>query len=428
MLDVVEQLIEDTAKVAASPLWSLSDVDLATAVQAAHRLEQQAAAVTARLVHQAVVRGLPASHGHRSTAGWLRSHLRLDPYPARELTEQAAVLATHPEIEQAVLAGEVDLRQAVVIAEVVGAIPETLRDIVEPGETPPESAPIMAAAQARLIESAGRFPAYQLRRLGERILAHVAPEVAELADEAALRRQEARAQAKRFLTLSLPVDGVVRVSGSLGVEDAAVVAAALHPLCRPIVGDTRSPGQRRADALVDLCNLALRTGDLPQDGGERPQVAVTVSFDPLTQSLGTGALDNGERVSAQAARRLACDGRILPLVLGSAGQVLDAGRSRRLATGPLRRALVARDRGCAFPDCDRPPRWCDAHHFDHWSQGGATKLDNLVLLCRRHHQALHDPRSGWQARLAGDGLPEFVPPPWIDLAQRPRRNLYHPRK
>jgi hypothetical protein len=428
MVEVVERLLEDTAKAAASPLWSLSDLEVATALHTAHRLEQQAAALKARLVHQAVTRALPAVHGHRTTAGWLRRHLRLDPYPARELAEQAAALAGNPGVEQAVLAGAVDLRQAQVIAEVVDVIPETLQDLAGPGETPPASAPIVAAAQDRLVELAAQFPAYQLRRLGERILAHVAPEIADRADELALRRQQARADAKRSFTLSLPVDGVVRVSGSLGVEDAAVVAAALHPLCRPVPGDARSPGQRRADALVDLCAMALRGGELPADGGEPPQVAVTVPYDPVTQSLGVAVLDNGERVSAETARRLACDGRILPLVLGGAGQVLDAGRSRRSATGPLRRALVARDRGCAFPDCDRPARMCDAHHLVHWSHGGTTALDNLVLLCRHHHRSLHDSRTGWQVRMAGDGLPEFVPPRWIDLARRPRRNLYHPRK
>lgn len=249
---------------------------------------------------------------------------------------------------------------------------------VAPTIDPLSYARIADDAQSVLIEMAGRFPAYQLRRLGERILAHVAPEIADRADEIALRRQEKRAHRKRFVTLSQPVDGMVRFAGALSVEDAATVTAALQPLCGPIPGDPRTPGQRRADALVDVCRLALRTGELPDDGGEPPQVAVTIPFDPLTARLLGGALDNGQRLSAESARRLACDARILPLVLGGHSQILDAGRSRRLATGPLRRALIARDRGCAFPDCDRPPRWCDAHHLTPWSVGGLTKLDNAA--------------------------------------------------
>ena len=282
-------------------------------------------------------------------------------------------------------------------------------------------------AEAALIDRAAQFPAHQLRRLGERILAHVAPEIADRADEATLRRLEARASRRRTLTLSQPREGLVHLFGTFSVEDAAVLHAALQPLCTPAAGDERSAGQRRADALVDVCRLALRTGQLPEHGGEPPQVTVTIPYDPLTATLGTATADNGERLSADTARRLACDARILPIVLGGAGQVLDAGRSRRLATGPLRQALHPRDRGCAFPGCDRPPRWCDAHHLRPWSAGGRTSLDNLVLLCRLHHRTLHDPSSGWTARLARDDLPEFVPPPWTDPAQRPRRNLYHPR-
>jgi len=211
------------------------------------------------------------------------------------------------------------------------------------------------------------------------------------------------------------------------VEDAAIVSAALQPLCGPVPDDGRSIPQRRADALVDVCRLALRTGDLPRDGGEPPQLAVTLRFDALTATLGQGLLPDGERISSAVARRLACDAQILPIVLGGASQVLDAGRARRLAAGALRRALAVRDGGCAFPGCDRPIRWTDAHHLTPWSAGGATRLDNLVLLCRHHHRTIHDSGSGWTARLGPDRLPEFSPPPWIDPSQRTRRNLYHPR-
>jgi hypothetical protein len=180
-------------------------------------------------------------------------------------------------------------------------------------------------------------------------------------------------------------------------------------------------GQRRADALVEVCRLALNTGDLPVNGGDRPQVTVTIPFDLLLAQLGAATLDTGERLSPAQARRLACDAQILPAVLGGEGQVLDVGQSRRLFTGPLRRALVLRDRGCAFPGCDRPHRWADGHHIRSWVDGGPTSLDNAVLLCRHHHH------SDWTVRLGHDGMPEFIPPACIDLHQRPRRNVYHRR-
>jgi hypothetical protein len=218
---------------------------------------------------------------------------------------------------------------------------------------------------------------------------------------------------------------MVRVSGMLSVADAATVHAALDPLCTPQAGDTRTPAQQRADALVDICGLALRTGQLPDNGGEPPQVAVSVTFDALTRSLGRGHLDTGEQLTAEAVRRLACDARILPIVLGGPGQILDAGRTRRLAIGPLRRALVVRDGGCAFPTCDRPPRWCESHHLSHWADGGNTDLDNLVLLCGHHHGQIH--RGDWTVQMAADRLPEFTPPAYVDQTRRPRRNMFHRR-
>jgi uncharacterized protein DUF222/HNH endonuclease len=422
----MQQVNESAAKLAAAPLWPLSDDELTDMLLVAHRLEQTAAALQARLVHQAETRGLPAASGHRSTKGWLRNLLRIDPQPARELTEHAAALAGSPALEQAVLDGHIDLRQAAVIAATVAAVPADLDGCADVSLA--ETGRIAERAQAALLEMAARLPAYQLRRVGERILAHVAPHLADEADQAALARQDARAQQRRAFTLSLPVDGLVRLSGVLGAEDAATVRAALHPLCAPIPGDERSAAQRRADALIDVCKLALRTGQLPESGGEPPQVTVTVAYDPLVRALGAASTDTGERLPAATARRLACDARILPVVLGADGQILDAGRTSRLATGPLRRALHVRDQGCAFPDCDRPPRWTDAHHITPWADGGATTLDNLVLLCRYHHRLVHHRTAGWQIRLGADRRPDFIPPPAVDPQQRPRRNLYHLRQ
>ena len=420
----VEQLSLDAAKAAAVPLWPLSDDELTSMLQVAHRLEVAAGVLQARLVQQAETRGVPVAQGYRSTAGWVRGVLRLDPQPARELIEHATALAGNPVVQQAVLDGRIDLRQAAVITATVAAIPD---DLVEHDVSVADTERIARQAETVMIDWAARLPAYQLRRVGERILTHVAPQLAEEAERVALARQEARAQRCRGLTLSLPIEGQVRVSGVLTVEDAATVQAALHPLCTPIPGDDRSPAQRRADALVDVCRLALRTGQLPEDGGEAPQVSVTVAYDPITRALGAATTDTGLRLPADTARRLACDARILPVVLGGDGQILDAGRTRRTATGALRRALHVRDRGCAFPDCDRPARWTDAHHIRAWTDGGPTDLDNLVLLCRHHHRLIHQPDAGWEIRLGADRRPDFIPPPTVDLAREPRRNLYHLR-
>ena len=185
----------------------------------------------------------------------------------------------------------------------------------------------------------------------------------------------------------------------------------------------RSPAQRRADALVEVCRLVLACDRLPDNGGSRPQLAVTVNFDVLRQQLGVATLDTGEVLSPTAVRRLACDAMIIPAVFATTGEVLDLGRRRRLFTGPIRQALILRDRGCAFPGCDRPPRWTDGHHIISWLDGGDTDLSNGVLLCEHHHRLIH--HSPWQVRIRTDGMPEFIPPTYVDPLQRPQRNLYH---
>ena len=472
MLAILKRLRDDADKCAEALLWSMSDTDLVTAVEQVHRLEQTLAAVKLHLIGEVDRRDIATSLQARDTAGWLRWRLRLDPRTARQLVDQAAAMRRHPAVDAALCAGTIHLRQAAAICDAVDALPTPVElataaeqaittesataaelastpelaaapasggDLASDGsrgdadpatvgeaEAVVSAAELAAAAEAALLGFAADFAPGPLRRLGARILDHVAPEVADRLDAIALEREERRARRQRGLTLSPPAGGLVRVHGHLTVEDATVVSAALDPLsCPGTDADSRSPAQLRADALVEICRLAMRTGELPNSGGEHPQLAVTVAYDPLTRALGAGRLDGGDRLSPAAVRRLACDAQVLPVVLGGAGQVLDAGRARRLATGPLRRALVVRDRGCSFPDCDRPPRWCDGHHIRSWTAGGPTTLSNLVLLCRRHHRLIHE--GDWTVRIAADGLPEFIGPPVLGAPRCPRRNKYHRR-
>jgi len=176
---------------------------------------------------------------------------------------------------------------------------------------------------------------------------------------------------------------------------------------------------------VEVCRLANACGEVPENGGDRPQVVVTVEFDKLRAQLGAGLLDDGGQLSPAAVRQMACDAEILPVVLGGTGQVLDVGRERRLITGAIRRALVVRDKGCAFPGCGRPPRWCHGHHVRHWSAGGESCVDNAVLLCGYHHRLIH--HSEWEVRMV-DRLPVFVPPSYLDKERRPVPGGYRRRQ
>ncbi|MEV4656107.1 DUF222 domain-containing protein [Micromonospora sp. NPDC049301] len=416
MIDALEQAEAAVAACFDTAAWAATEHDLVAALDAAHRLEQRLAAVKLSLVRELDGRGTATAQGASSTAVWLRDRLRLGVGAARRLVELAATLdAAPPGVRDALAGGVVDVEQVRVIAATV--------------ETVQSTAGSEAADKAVgvLVDWAAQFDATLLRRLGTHILDHVAPDVADAAAEAALRADESRAARDRHITISEQTDGRLRLAGILDTEAAAALRAAIDPLTTPTgPDDARTPGQRRHDALADVCRLALRTGELPENGGDLAQVVVTSSYDELSRQLGTGALDTGLHLTPEAVRRLACDAGILPAVLGSTGQVLDVGRQRRLITGPLRRALVLRDQGCAFPGCDRPPRWCDAHHIQHWADDGDTSLANAVLLCGHHHRHVHS--GDWAVRLGGDGHPEFVPPAWLDPEQVPRRNHYHPRR
>jgi hypothetical protein len=161
----------------------------------------------------------------------------------------------------------------------------------------------------------------------------------------------------------------------------------------------------------------LDEGELPARGGQRPHLVLTMGLNDLIDGLGVATLDTGGQLCAAEARCLACDATIIPMVLGSDSMPLDVGRHQRLATAALRDALGHRDNGCAFPACERPPRYCHAHHILSWLDGGDTSLRNMCLLCEYHHTIVH--RQGWHIRLDGRGRPEFIPPKAIDPARRP---------
>ncbi|MET8117958.1 DUF222 domain-containing protein [Micromonospora sp. NPDC005189] len=415
---MIDELARAESAVAActdAAAWALSEHDLIAAIDATHRLQQRLAAVQLAAVRELDGRGTAVAQGASSTAVWLRDRLRLDVSAARRLVGLAAsVDAAPPVVRDALARGAVTVEQARVIAETAATVSAST------------GAEVADKAAGLLVEWAEQFDPSLLRRMGTQILDHVAPDLADAAAAAALEAEAARATRDRHVTISEQTGGRLRLSGTLDAEAAALLRAVIDPLGAPSgPDDTRSAGERRHDALADVCRLALRTGELPENGGDPAQIVVTTSYDGLTQLLGAGALDIGPQLTPEAVRRLACDATILPAVLGGTGQVLDVGRQRRLVTGPLRRALVLRDGGCAFPGCDRPPRWCAAHHIRHWADGGPTSLDNAVLLCGHHHRHVH--QADWVVRLAGDGHPEFVPPAWLDPDQLPRRNHYHRR-
>jgi hypothetical protein len=234
-------------------------------------------------------------------------------------------------------------------------------------------------------------------------------------DRAAAAQHADARHLQRHLSTWVDDDGMVVIRGRLTPEVGAVVQRALEAAADRLFRDAQgtptaerlteevTPAQRRADALGRLAEAAL-SADLDRgSAGDRYQVVLHVDGTTAVAAgeglAGTLEVDHGAvDVSAETSKRLCCDAAVVPMVHGD-DDALDVGRKTRTVPPLIRRALQARDRSCRFPGCTA--RRCDTHHVEHWVDGGATSLDNLVLLCRRHHRSMHE--GGFAVSLSSDG-------------------------
>jgi hypothetical protein len=196
---------------------------------------------------------------------------------------------------------------------------------------------------------------------------------------------------RRYLFASSTFDGMVKIDGLLDPVAGDLVLTALGAATPPPAdGDSRTARQRRADALADCARSYLDRGEA--SGTEKPHVLVLTDLDALRgHGGGTHETANGHVLTPEQLRRYACDCTISRVVFGPNSEPIDIGRATRIIPASMRRALIARDRHCQHPGCDRTHRWCDAHHIRHWADGGSTALGNLKLLCRHHHTLAHTP-------------------------------------
>jgi hypothetical protein len=133
-------------------------------------------------------------------------------------------------------------------------------------------------------------------------------------------------------------------------------------------------------------------------------------------------LEHAGPVDPDTLELLACTATIRAALLAPNGALLDLGRTQRLASPAQKTALLARDGGCLIPGCTVPGDACDAHHISWWTRGGRTDLDNLGLVCGRHHAEVH--LGEWDIQIR-DGIPWVTPPTWIDRSRTPLRNAAH---
>ncbi|TQL56436.1 HNH endonuclease [Oryzihumus leptocrescens] len=370
--------------------WRVPQRGLGQALEQLDALRRGIERLTLAVVADADQRGSATTAGASSLTDWVAGHSpSLHVRDAHQLVTVATACAQpcHGPLAEAVRSGLLPARKA---ARVLSALAQ-VRPFVDAED--------YQADQHILIPLAATGTDRELTLATRHLIACAAPD----RDTAAL----AAAQRQSRALLERPgAGGVTEFTWRLDPEGAAFVHAAISALGAPApdgdAPDTRSPAQRRSDALMSVLQRGIASADgVPVSA--KTKVVVTLPFDRLLgQVRGLAPTLTDDQLTPACVRRLACEADLLPMVLGTAGEPLDLGHTTRLATPAQRMALWQRDRGCTYPGCSIPPTWCEAHHVIHWCDGGPTDLTNLALLCGRHHTVVHE--RGLTATVTASGV------------------------
>ncbi len=404
-------------------LLGCEDARLIEVMQRFERSRNRLAGVDHGFVAAVVERDLPARLVSGSPTRLLSTVLLLSPVEAsRRVRASEALLAglsltgepiapVRPLLAAAQARGEVGPEQ-------VAVVESALRSVDRPGFDPAD----LAQGEQLLVGFAASFGVQDLRRLARQVVDAIDPDGSLPDDELIADR--------RFLHLRPTKDGAVVGEFRLTPACGAKLQTVLGPLTRPRpdvptstegsapVQDERAYVQRMHDGLEEMCDRLLRSGSLPDSGGTPATVLVTMNADDLIRRTGMATTAGGTPITVREALRLAGEAEIVPAVLATGGEPLTLGRTRRIASPSQTLALVARDGGCSFPGCDRPPDLCERHHIVAWVEGGLTNLDNLTLVCRYHHHNFAD--RGWTCELNADRVPQWRPPRWVDPDRKPQ--------
>jgi hypothetical protein len=368
------------------------DSGFAEVQRAAEMLEAERARWLAEIDRRRTYR----ADGHLSTTGRLIDRFRASGAAASQQVRIARALEEMPTAREALAAGEISS--------------SALKVLVDAREEQPEA---FQEAEARLVQAA--------RSLTVRKLCSAVSTWSQNVDARAAEDRARRLRERRHLSVSAVPSGMVRLEGELDPETGQTVMTTLRAFldaeARSGPSDGRTPVQRRADALGELCRQWLDQAGRPRVAGQRPHLVVTIDHEALAErrgKAGVAELEESGSVDPEAARRMACDASITRVVLRGRSEPLEVGRRTPVVPPAIRRAVAIRDGGCRFPGCDRPAPWCDAHHIVHWADGGTTALSNLVLLCRPHHGLLHE---GFRLEMIGGRL-QFRRPDGSPLEDR----------
>lgn len=395
----------------------MSTADKQAALVELSRIEGRTAELRMRILAASPEVG--EESGARDAAAWLAHATQAEPATTRSDALLAERLERRPRVAAAMRDGRVSPAQARVVAAVLEDLPAHLGQQVA------------TDAETTLVAFCEHFRPSELRRLARRLLEVVAPEVAEAEEAKRLEEEERRALAEAFLKFQDLGTGLTKFWGALptavaerlkrylqayasprrtkkaggacgpedshGPDDSPAPKDSADTGTTPTAGAGKRVPAHKAHARAFAALLELLDPDrLPEHGGDATTVVVTMTLDQLLADLATAGMastsnaDGEITISAEQARRLACQAGLVPVVLDGKGQPLDVGRANRLFRAPQRRAIRLRDRHCRAEGCTIPAAWCEIHHRKPWSQGGCTDVADGVCLCSHHHHLVHD--------------------------------------
>ncbi|MET0135874.1 MAG: DUF222 domain-containing protein [Kibdelosporangium sp.] len=394
-------------------LWQVSDTELVTSLVDLEIQARQHHAAMLGLLSELDSRCVADKLGYSNTTALLMHTLRISRSDADQRLAQAADLhdvttptgavveALMPLSAAALARGALGVGHVEAIAKLLGTMKH-----LEPEK--------LALAEELMVARAAEDEPAALARYGARWVRDlVDPDGTPPVDDEPRRpERELRRHVRR--------DGRMELKAWLDAETGAGLEALLAPFeQRRDAADDRGHAERAGDAFAEVLQLAANCPDLPTHNGMKTEIAITVALETLQKAVDETVLPGETRLTVRDARRIACDAHVLPAVLGGESQPLDVAVPAYVVPAHIRRGLVLRDRGCAFPSCDRPASVCHSHHIRSWLKGGPTQLNNLVLLCGQHHRLIH--RSAWAVELVGN-IAYFTPPGYVDPERKPRWN------
>ena len=308
----------------------------------------------------------PDRHGYPSTTAFLKDRCRMAAGRAHRAVARSRVLTAARTTVRAWTSGRISTDQATLLLDQAVAVPDQFAEA---------ESKLAAVVQDLKVTDTRQALGYWRQSV----------------DGPGTVLTEVEEEEMRGISASPSLDGMVRIDGWMTRLAGEALITALNALMPPPVrDDSRTPRQRRHDALEDLARHYLEIPDTPTVGGEKPHVNLVCDL-PALQGIpgGLHQTETGQLLTVGQLRTITCDCSLSRIILGPDSEIIDVGRRTRVIPTAVRRAIIARDRHCTWPGCDRNPRWCDLHHIQHWANGGNTEPSNLRLLCRYHHGRLH---------------------------------------